>query len=48
MINILLVGDDEVDFMNVKRAFKKNNITNPLYLTANGVETLIMVRGEDE
>lgn len=28
MTNILLVEDDEVDVMNVKGAFKKNNITN--------------------
>jgi hypothetical protein len=25
LINVLLVEDDEVDVMNVKRAFKKNN-----------------------
>ena len=38
--NILLVEDDEVDVMNVKRAFKKNNIINPLYLANNGLEAL--------
>ncbi|WP_322742292.1 response regulator [Gloeocapsopsis crepidinum] len=47
MTNILLVEDDEVDVMNVKRAFKKNNITNPLYLAANGLEALAMLRGEN-
>lgn len=46
MINILLVEDDEVDVMNVKRAFKKNNITNPLYIAGNGLEALKMLRGE--
>jgi CheY-like chemotaxis protein len=45
LINILLVEDDEVDIMNVQRAFKKNNITNPLYVARNGVEALNMVRG---
>jgi hypothetical protein len=30
--NILLVEDDSVDVMNVQRAFKKTNITNPLYI----------------
>lgn len=45
MINVLLVEDDEVDVMNVKRAFKKNNITNPLYIATNGVEALEMLRG---
>lgn len=45
MTNILLVEDDEVDVMNVKRAFKKNNITNPLYMAANGLEALALLRG---
>jgi len=44
LINILLVEDDEVDVMNVKRAFKKNNITNPLYVAPNGLEALKMLR----
>lgn len=48
MTNILLVEDDEVDVMNVKRAFKKNNITNPLYMAANGLEALAMLRGEND
>lgn len=47
MINILLVEDDEVDVMNVQRAFKKNNITNPLYLASNGLEALSILRGRD-
>lgn len=40
IINILLVEDDEVDIMNVKRAFKKSNIYNPLYIANNGIEAL--------
>jgi CheY-like chemotaxis protein len=44
LLNILLVEDDEVDVMNVKRAFKKNNIANPLYLAGNGLEALEMLR----
>lgn len=44
IINILLVEDDEVDVMNVKRAFKKYNITNPLFTAGNGVEALAMLR----
>lgn len=47
IINILLVEDDEVDVMNVKRAFKKNNITNPLYFAGNGLEALAMLRSHD-
>lgn len=45
-INILLVEDDEVDVMNVKRAFKKNNITNPLYVAGNGLEALDLLRSQ--
>jgi len=44
-LNILLVEDDELDVMNVHRAFKKNNITNPLYVAGNGLEALDMLRG---
>lgn len=47
MLNVLLVEDDEVDVMNVQRAFKKNNITNPLYLASNGLEALSILRGSD-
>ena len=44
MTNILLVEDDEVDVMNVRRAFKKNNIANPLHVASNGLEALEMLR----
>ncbi|MGB3536128.1 MAG: response regulator [Microcoleaceae cyanobacterium] len=43
-INILIVEDDEVDVMNVKRAFKKSNIKNPLYFAGNGLEALKVLR----
>jgi CheY-like chemotaxis protein len=46
MLNILLVDDDEVDVMNVQRAFKKHNITNPLFIANNGFEALDMLRGD--
>lgn len=44
VVSIMLVEDDEVDVMNLKRAFKKNNITNPLYLAGNGLEALKLLR----
>lgn len=44
MLNILLVEDDEVDVMNVRRAFKKGHISNPLYVAGNGIEALAMLR----
>jgi CheY-like chemotaxis protein len=47
-LHILLVEDDELDVMNVQRAFKKNNITNPLYVAGNGIEALEMLRGQGD
>jgi CheY-like chemotaxis protein len=44
-LNILLVEDDQIDVMNVKRAFEKNKITNPLYVAGDGVEALAELRG---
>jgi CheY-like chemotaxis protein len=46
-LNMLLVEDDELDVMNVQRAFKKNNISNPLFVASNGIEALAMLRGEN-
>lgn len=45
ILNILLVEDDEVDVMNVRRAFEKAHIANPIYVAGNGVEALEMLRG---
>lgn len=44
MLNILLVEDDEVDVMNVRRAFKKNNIANPLFIASDGQDALASLR----
>lgn len=46
-VNVLLVEDDEVDVMNVQRAFKRNQIDNPLYIANNGLDALSMLRGSD-
>lgn len=45
LLNILIVEDDEVDVMNVQRAFRKNNIANPLFVAGNGLEALELLRG---
>lgn len=44
LLNIFLVEDDEVDVMNVKRAFQQNHIMNPLYVAGDGVEALEKLR----
>jgi CheY-like chemotaxis protein len=43
-LNIMLVEDDQIDVLNVKRAFDKNHITNPLYVAGNGLEALKKLR----
>ena len=43
-LNILLVEDDQVDVMNVRRAFDKNRIANPLFAASDGLEALAMLR----
>lgn len=41
---ILLVEDDQVDAMTVKRALKEINVTNRLDITNNGEEALAFLR----
>ncbi len=45
VINILLVEEKEVDVMNVLQAFKKVNIINLIHVAKNGLEVVIMLRG---
>ena len=44
-LNILLIEDDEVDVLNVQRAFEKNHIANPFVVAGDGIEALEMLRG---
>ena len=43
-LNILLVEDDDVDVMNIRRAFDRNRIANPLFIANNGIDALEMLR----
>jgi CheY-like chemotaxis protein len=43
--SILLIEDDRVDIMTVKRALKKNNICNSLHIARTGLEALDLLRG---
>ena len=45
-LNILLVEDDEVDVMNVERAFERNKLQNSLFVAGNGLEALELLRGQ--
>lgn len=42
--NILLVDDDVVDVMNVRRAFERGKISNPLWTASDGLEALALLR----
>ena len=44
---VLLVEDDSVDAMTVRRAFKDLNVSNSLIHTLNGEEALDYLKGED-
>jgi CheY-like chemotaxis protein len=45
-LNILLVEDDNVDVMNVRRAFQRAHVSNPLHVASNGLEAIDMLRGD--
>ena len=47
VVTILLVDDDKVDTMAVRRSFRELNITNPVIATRNGIEALECLRGEN-
>lgn len=44
ILNIILIEDDTVDVMNVRRAFERGKITNPLWVAGDGVEGLELLR----
>ena len=42
--NILLVDDDQVDVLNVQRAFERGRVTNRLWTACDGVDALAVLR----
>lgn len=46
--SILIVDDDYLDIMALKRAFKKLNINQPLHIAHNGKDALNKLRGDGE
>ena len=46
-ISILLVEDDIVDVMSVKRALRDLNVPSPLEVAGNGEEALALLRTPD-
>jgi len=43
-LNILVVDDDDVDVMNVQRAFAKCKITSPIWVASDGIQALALLR----
>lgn len=43
-LNLVLVEDDEIDVMNVRRALERAHVTNPLFVANNGLEALELLR----
>ena len=48
VVNILLVEDDEVDVMAVKRALKDLKIANPFFRAADGIDALEMLKNKKD
>jgi CheY-like chemotaxis protein len=46
-LTILLVDDDKVDIMAVRRSFRELKIANPVVEAHNGIEALDRLRGEN-
>lgn len=42
--SILIVEDDEVDIMAIRRALKQTNVTNSIYVAKDGIEALEKLR----
>jgi CheY-like chemotaxis protein len=45
---ILLVEDDQVDVMTIRRALREIHVTNPVVTAENGEDALRYLRGDDE
>src|SRR5262245_53041267 len=43
-LNIVLVDDDDVDVMNVERAFAKGHIPHPIWVAQDGIAALALLR----
>lgn len=46
-VKLLLVEDDELDVLAIKRAFTKRRIANPIHVARDGLDALNLLRGID-
>ena len=47
IVTILLIDDDKVDVMAIKRSFRELKIANPIIEAQDGIEALARLRGTD-
>jgi CheY-like chemotaxis protein len=47
VINILLVEDDDLDLMHIKRAFDKMKMVYQLHVAKNGEEAIKLLKGDE-
>jgi len=45
-LNLILIEDDDIDVMNVRRALERAHVTNPLFVAHNGLEGLELLRSD--
>jgi len=45
-VTILVVEDDEVDFMAIRRGFQQHKVANEIVAARDGIEALQILRGE--
>ena len=45
-LNLVLIEDDDIDVMNVRRALDRAHVTNPLFIAHNGLEGLELLRSD--
>jgi CheY-like chemotaxis protein len=43
-LHLILVEDDDIDVMNVRRALERAHVTNPVFVAHNGIEGLELLR----
>jgi CheY-like chemotaxis protein len=43
-LHLILIEDDDIDVMNVRRALERAHVTNPLFVAHNGIEGLALLR----
>jgi CheY-like chemotaxis protein len=46
-LNLILIEDDDIDVMNVRRALERAHVTNPLFVAHNGLEGLQLLRSNE-